>query len=181
MRVAFDPLRFVGPSLRAGPHSWVQETIGPVKRLFTHVGLCALFALGCGSSGVGDPCAPARPNGQPCNPDQGDAGTAGCFLGTEIYIETQSLQCRSRICLVYRFAEAASNPVPARAAAERAEHVYCTCRCGVPPNLQATTDPSVLCTCPDQYTCLSNLAGDQYPNNVRGSYCVRSTTVRPGS
>jgi hypothetical protein len=43
----------------------------------------------------------------------------------------------------------------------------------VPPTLQATTDQSVLCTCPEGFTCTS-IAGEQYNPGVQGSYCVRN-------
>lgn len=144
-----------------------------MKRFSAIVGLAALLVLGCGSSGVGDPCAPTRPAPGNCtvDPATGEPSPA-CFRGTEVYIETQALQCRSRICLVYQFSEAAGST-----AADRAQHVYCTCRCGVPPSLQASTDESVLCACPENFSCVS-LAGEQYNPGVRGSYCVRSGASR---
>ena len=74
-----------------------------MKRLHTFLGLAALLVAGCGELGVGDPCAPQRPGGLPC--PSPDGGTSGCFAGTEIYIETQSLACRSRICVVYKYSE----------------------------------------------------------------------------
>lgn len=145
-----------------------------MKRLASLVGVVAiglLGATGCATEVVGDPCAPGRPMNQPCSPGR-DGGSAGCFLGTEIYIETQSLECRSRICLVYRYPEETD-----RTGAERPKHVYCTCRCGVPPSLAATTESSVLCTCPESFSCVS-IAGEQYNEGVRGSYCVRTNTVQ---
>jgi hypothetical protein len=150
-----------------------------VKTLYLLMGLAAMTAMGCSDDDVGSPCAPSRPQGQRCdvNSGAGDGGTAGCFQGSEVYIETQSLQCRSRICLVYRFAESTSStPRPGRLP-ESQERVYCTCRCGVPDSLRSTTDPSVLCQCPTGFTCVTNLAGEQYSEGVRGSYCVRSSTL----
>ena len=145
-----------------------------MKRLFALLGISMLVALGCANEGVGDPCAPQRPGGVQCVPG-GDGGGTGCFQGTEIYIETQSLQCRSRICLVYDFSESA-DPTPSN----RAQHVYCTCRCGVPSSLTSVTDPATLCNCPDTFTCVQNLAGPQYNTGVQGSYCVRTNTVDGG-
>ncbi len=145
-----------------------------MKRLASLVGVVAIGLLGvtgCATEVVGDPCAPGRPMNQPCSPGR-DGGSAGCFLGTEIYIETQSLECRSRICLVYRYPEATDSN-----GAARPKHVYCTCRCGVPPSLAATTESSVLCTCPESFSCVS-IAGEQYNEGVRGSYCVRTSTVQ---
>lgn len=151
------------------PFEDFEEIKRPVKRLLSLLACSAALMLGCGGDGVGDPCAPQRPMNQPCTL-QGDAGSSGCFDGREVYIETQSLQCRSRICLVYNYSETSG-----RDPGTRASRVYCTCRCGVPPALQSSTEQSVLCTCPDGFTCTS-LAGDQYNPGVQGSYCVRSTT-----
>lgn len=142
-----------------------------MKRLFALMGFASLTALGCGDVGVGDPCAPQRPGLQPCNPAVDAGAASGCFQGTEIYIETQSLQCRSRICLVYRYAEASDVR-----GTERVRRVYCTCRCGVPQSLQASTDTSVLCQCPDGFTCKTDLAGPQYNPGVQGAYCIRTGT-----
>lgn len=141
-----------------------------MNRLFSLVAaLCVVSGLGCAESEVGDPCAPARPGNQPCVRGGADGGSAGCFLGTEIYIETQSVQCRSRVCLVYKYDEG-SDPT----GSQRASHVYCTCRCALPMTLQS--DQAVTCTCPDTYDCVS-IAGEQYDEGVRGSYCVRHSTV----
>lgn len=143
-----------------------------MKTLYLLMGMAAVAMMGCNDNDVGSPCAPSRPQGQRCDVSSGDGGTSGCFLGSEVYIETQSLQCRSRICLVYKFSETA-----AVRATEAANRVYCTCRCGVPASLSGTTDPSVLCACPEGFTCVTNLAGEQYSEGVRGSYCVRSSTL----
>jgi hypothetical protein len=150
------------------------DSVMAMSRLFGVFVLGVMVSLGCADVGVGDPCAPSRPGNAPCVPGgamPSPAQTAGCFQGTEIYLETQSLQCRSRICLVYRYAEATDNTQT-----QRPKRVYCTCRCGVPQNLAATTDSSVLCTCPEGFICLTNLAGPQYAPNVQGSYCIRSGT-----
>jgi hypothetical protein len=150
-----------------------------VRKLSALIGMCAFIALGCGDDGIGDPCAPTRPGNQNvaanrvCNPGATPPQTAGCFLGTEIYIETQSLQCRSRICLVYRYAEASD-----MRGAERPRRVYCTCRCGVPASLAASTDPSVLCECPEGFICKADLAGSQFNPGVQGAYCIRDGTDR---
>ena len=69
---------------------------------------------------------------------------------------------------MYRFSEG-----PTTQPADRAQHVYCTCRCGVPANI--TVEASVLCSCPDGFSCVS-LAGPQYNPGVQGSYCVRVST-----
>ncbi len=151
-----------------------------VRSLFALIGFGAVAMLGCGELGVGDPCAPQRPGGRPCDPrSMNAADREGCFRGTEVYIETQSLQCRSRICLVYRYDEVSDTMnVDGNVASrgERPRRVYCTCRCGVPASLRASTDESVLCKCPEGFTCQTDVAGEQYPPGVRGSYCIRQGT-----
>ena len=47
----------------------------------------ALFAAACSESGVGDACVPEQVPG-------------GGFLPTETYLETSSVQCATRVCLV---------------------------------------------------------------------------------
>lgn len=145
-----------------------------MRRLIALIGFGALASLGCGDLGVGDPCAPQRPvedggAAGVCNPNA--MMTNGCFRGTEIYIETQSLQCRSRICLVYKYDEASDN-----LGTNRPKRVFCTCRCGVPASLRSTTDESVLCTCPENFVCQTDVAGRQYNPGVQGSYCIRVGT-----
>ncbi len=46
-------------------------------------------ATGCAASGVGDPCTPEA------------VPTCG-FANSEVYVETSSVQCRTRVCVVYR-------------------------------------------------------------------------------
>lgn len=119
--------------------------------------LSAFAVVGCGSSGVGEPCDPAHPApaaGQPM------CGSTGCFSGREIYIETRSLQCRTRVCMVYKWDEA-SQPD------DHSRRVFCTCRCG------GEGDPTSFCACPDEFTCTTAfVAGEP---GIRGSYCVRNS------
>ncbi len=140
-----------------------------MKRLASLVGVVAIGLLGvtgCATEVVGDPCAPGRPMNQPCSPGR-DGGSAGCFLGTEIYIETQSLECRSRICLVYRYPEETD-----RTGAERPKHVYCTCRCDAPADSNTPT-----CNCPSGFECETIL--EQGGSGIQGGYCVRVEDVPP--
>lgn len=48
-----------------------------------------LLGVGCAASGVGDPCTP-------------EAVPRCGFAATEVYVETSSVQCRTRVCVVYR-------------------------------------------------------------------------------
>lgn len=120
---------------------------------------------------AGTSCTPQRPGGLTCT--AGDANSPGCFRSTEVYIETASSDCRAGVCVVYHYAEAGD---PTGAA--RSDHVYCTCRCGVPPSLNGTSEAEGLCACGSGFSCVS-LAGEQYGPAVRGSYCVHTSTVSP--
>src|SRR5690349_16737522 len=81
------------------------------------------LATACGPSGVGDPCTPTHPaiqdGGKPCGAHQNYA----CFDPHEIYIETRSLQCRTRACMVYHWDESFEQ-------SDQSQRVFCTCRCG---------------------------------------------------
>lgn len=115
--------------------------------------LCTLGGLqiAC-SEGVGDPCTPEYV------PPEG-------FHNTEIYIETSSVQCQTRVCGVFRYSgdpnvEFETDPT----SLER--KVFCTCRCRA-PNKNFTT-----CECPDGFVCSEDVlknAGDA----LRGGYCIR--------
>jgi hypothetical protein len=125
----------------------------------------------CGTRAVGESCSPQRLMNLPCSPR--DGSTAGCFVGTETYLESASPDCRSGACLVDRYAEATDPTGAARAA-----HVYCSCRCAVPDALASTVDPRSLCACGTGFTC-TPVAGAATTPAVRGSYCVRTGTVAP--
>lgn len=132
--------------------------------------LANLFFLGCQSSGVGDPYQPEQ------IPEGG-------FRRSEVYIETGSPQCRTRVGMVYclegdpRFPvgtpgcqDAASCPSP-----EDIEScVYCTCRCRTPSGVKAKA-----CACPSGYVCddVLVLGGD----GIRGGYCVKEETQKEPS
>ena len=120
----------------------------------------ALLAGACSESGVGDACVPEQV-------------PPGGFLASETYLETSSVQCATRVCLVRNLAgdpnkicEETNEPgcVPAD---EVAEKVYCSCRCGAPAGSSVPT-----CSCPGGFTCEEVLetGGD----GLRGSYCVRN-------
>jgi hypothetical protein len=119
----------------------------------------ALAFTACTSRGVGDPCLPPQPASSTasvltCSDD------AGCFLGSEIYVETRAVECRTRVCLVNHWDEAT-------APEQRSARSYCTCRC------QGAGDPSTLCACPEGFTCQPVFATGEAA--VQGSYCVRTS------
>ena len=139
----------------------------------------ALGAIGCTDDGVGDPCIPEA---IPCDQNGENCG----YKASESYLETSSVQCRSRLCIVHRLDNGTGGMLPSdprelcssqddaepgcleTAALERS--VYCTCRCGVPSGV--STSNQTLCSCPDGYRCAEILT--QGGPGVIGSYCVRA-------
>ena len=128
----------------------------------------ALLAAACSDTGVGDACAPEQvPNGG--------------FLASETYLETSSVQCATRVCLVRGLQGDPNNLqeddcplgeatcVPAE---EVAATTYCSCRCGAPAGSGVPT-----CGCPGGFRCEEVLetGGD----GIRGSYCVRDELSEP--
>lgn len=142
-------------------------------RSFASALSCAAFALslfGCEVPGVGDPCTP-------------EAIPPGGFVASENYIETSSVQCRTRVCMVRGLTgipqfelpndELSCDPETEGCATleETRARVYCTCRCDAPPEAKAT-----LCECPDTHTCVEVNDNAQAGLGVRGSYCVLNGT-----
>ncbi|MBK8168911.1 MAG: hypothetical protein IPK60_01045 [Sandaracinaceae bacterium] len=128
--------------------------------------------FGCQSIGVGDPC---RPESVPTN------GTMlPGFRDSEAYLETSSVQCRTRVCIVNRINGdpnvvcdgSSTQPANCVNAADIEARVYCTCRCDGPPGT------AEFCECPEGFVCdpviKSGGAG------IQGSYCVRAGTETGG-
>jgi len=123
------------------------------------------LATACEAPGVGDPCDP-------------ESVPANGFVDTEVYLETSSVQCRTRVCMVYKLSGAPNRDNTCTGTSDRTcaspseteDKVYCTCRCNAPGS--ATT-----CECPDGFSCeeILDLGGD----GIRGSYCVRSSSLDP--
>lgn len=142
-------------------------------------GALLLSAMGCTAPGVGDPCVPET------IPENG-------FVASETYLETSSVQCRTRVCMVYQLSgvpfggredcetieQVSSNPLCADAT-ETAARVYCTCRCDAPADVTAS-----LCDCPagdgpddpEGYSCIEVIDQPGAGAGIRGSYCVRNNT-----
>ncbi len=147
------------------------------KILGSSMWILAAFVMfsGCTAPGVGDPCIP-------------ESIPEGGFVGSEAYLETSSVQCRTRVCMVYRLdgvpfgapgCETAEQvtmndmcaPIP-----DSGDRVYCTCRCDAPPESTAT-----LCECPEEFLCTEVIDQPGAGLGIRGSYCVRASTVDMGS
>lgn len=147
------------------------------RRLFCVLAFTSLALTGCADAPVGDPCIP-------------EATPTGGFLQGEAYLETSSVQCRTRVCMVYmagQGAPATLDPSTSREQCETAmtgadcsgfpseeqieERVYCTCRCQAPAGSDTPT-----CSCGSGFTCVEDLLvlGGE---GIRGGYCVRDTTV----
>jgi len=121
-------------------------------RKFSALGitLLALVAtLACTEEGVGDPCEP-----ESCPPS---ATGEGCdWQAEEVYLEHFSLQCRTRVCMVFKVDEMAGiDP-------------YCTRRCG---------PGSAWGGCPGKYACTEVVAGE---SDYAGCYCVEKAQLELG-
>jgi hypothetical protein len=146
------------------------------KYLLVLGGMCLMtLFVGCATPAVGDPCLPEQ------IPEGG-------FKEEEAYIETSSVQCETRVCMVFRLegdpregcvpsTPSGCNPAddpecgPAVACPtdeQVAERVYCTCRC------DSGDTGFAECECPDNYSCVQVL--EQGGPGVRGGYCVRNGT-----
>jgi len=143
-------------------HGWVRNLL-----FASALALVTPFAVGCEAPGVGDPCDP-------------ESIPPGGFVASEAYLETSSVQCRTRVCIVYQLPgfpnrENECDPAvvggPCATQAETEERVYCTCRCNAPSG-DATT-----CECPDGFSCVDVLDSEFAGEGIRGSYCVKSSTV----
>lgn len=143
-----------------------------MHRIFLLASLLVLaFAVGCEAPGVGDPCEPE------------DVPVDG-FKESEVYLETRSLQCRTRVCMVNHLEGdprvevpcGAPNADPDRCAfyvspAAKEQAVYCTCKC------EGEDEDTIRCEeCPDGFECCP--AFTIGPPGLRGSYCVRKGTCR---
>lgn len=126
--------------------------------------LVSWASFGCSPSPIGDPCVP-------------ESIPATGFDPREIYLETSSVQCRTRVCMVYQLdgnpeeicEEGGGEGCVTRNALDN--QVFCTCRCSIPPGVQANTP---LCNCSQGYVCLDNVvsAGEGSRAGVAGGYCV---------
>jgi hypothetical protein len=140
--------------------------------------LLAVLTTGCPARGIGDPCTP-------------EAIPSGGFDPREVYVETSSVQCRTRTCIVFRLrgdptcvlstdpSRNTCDPVRCGdrcvrdvsedgsmiAAQDSLERVFCSCRCSAAGD---TNTP--LCQCTEGYHCVEVLtAGGP---GIRGGYCV---------
>ena len=129
---------------------------------FVSISLLLVAGLGCTSSAVGDPCSPEQV-------------PVGGFLASETYLETSSVQCATRVCLVRGLMGDPNNlqedECPRGEAtcvpqSEVERNVYCSCRCGTPEGVGGEA-----CGCPGGFICEEVL--ETGGPGIVGSYCVR--------
>lgn len=129
-------------------------------------------AAACTDLGVGDPCTP-----ETIPTSREGSG----FVSSESYIESSSVQCRSRLCIVHKLSNGTDSPADPREKCvstaprmppncvtdeELERSVHCTCKCGGPKTAEQ-------CECPSGFKCteILTLGGE----GIRGSYCVKPT------
>lgn len=145
--------------------------VGTHSRMAAVASLVLLGALlsGCPARGIGDPCVP-------------EAIPGGGFDPREIYVETSSVQCRTRTCMVFRLdgdpsqvTEDGTCPADSPNCVNRGlpvtnttslERVFCSCRCSAAGGDSNTP----LCECSDGFHCVDVLNAGGV--GVRGGYCV---------
>lgn len=159
--------------------------------------LWAAVLAACTPGGIGDPCTPESEYDP----------TFGGFDVREVYVESKSFQCESRVCLINHFQGRESCPwgqteadlsqpagaparcrlpasqdpvtVPVRAwNVERPAHETVYCSCRC-----AGPDPGArYCSCPDGYECRELVpeigASSQ---QLAGSYCIKRGTAAAAS
>lgn len=120
--------------------------------LFAAAALALLFTgVACTPEGVGDPCEPEScppaldPDGNPIT------GVCG-WENQEVYLEHFSLQCRTRVCMVFR--------------ADENWEPYCTRRCGPGAAIKG---------CGAKYKCMEVVTGS---TAGAGCYCVHEDQLR---
>ncbi|HJK99414.1 MAG TPA: hypothetical protein RMF84_19465 [Polyangiaceae bacterium LLY-WYZ-14_1] len=134
-------------------------------RCFLALGLLSALATpgllaGCEAPGVGAPCEP-------------ESVPQGGFDAQERYLETSSVQCRTRVCLVYELdgdpreicGEGGDDNC---VTPEELDRVFCTCRCDAP------TGDARECECPDGFSCEQVLDENVGGDGIAGGYCVRN-------
>lgn len=157
-----------------------------MRNLLFSVLVLVVMLAGCQASGVGDPCTPEQ------------VPTDG-FRSGEAYLETSSVQCRTRTCIVFgldgdpnfpKTLGGAPNPecpsgtrqvtdpltmevvnVICPPEDQIDERVYCTCRCDAPADSNAPT-----CECDEGFKC-EPILDESFSGSEGfvGGYCVRDS------
>lgn len=127
-----------------------------VALLVAGVMLMGGAAIGCTGSPIGDPCVP-------------ESIPMGGYDDREIYIETSSVQCRTRTCMVYKLlGQPSMDCTGAASDPPECHQVFCSCRCSTTSGAQANTP---LCACGEGFTCVDDVVTTG-GEGVQGGYCV---------
>lgn len=145
-------------------------------------GRCLFVAVGVAAAGAGAPACHDQGLGDPCVPDQETRADFAGFSEDEVNVETRSMECVSRLCLVnhYRGRVTPGGPptTPAPCSHRPArDAVYCSCRCA---NVDGRTDDGFpYCACPDGFTCtqLVSSIGQDVERGLTGAYCIPNGTA----
>lgn len=161
--------------------------------------LCSALLLAlaaCSGSPVGDPCVPENIPPNPADPVTHVAYNG--FKSTERYLETSSVQCRTRVCIVNNLQAEGGGGYPADPSLS-CETLTAMGVAPLPPNCTHDADPnqpildqpstrdySVFCTCrcngpaggsycqcPGGFVCTPVL--ESGGAGIVGSYCLRGT------
>ncbi len=150
-------------SVLARPHVMRRYFVTPFSPVAFSLFFMSFAFMGCDAPAVGDPCSPESV------PENG-------FVSSEVYLETSSVQCQTRVCMVYKLQgdtrKVGCNDTGCVSEQDIKDRVYCTCRCDGPPEATAK-----FCECPSGYTCEEVLQSDKSGPGVRGSYCVKKETA----
>jgi len=140
--------------------------------LLLTVSCLAVLVGACAEPPVGAPCLPEQV------PEFG-------FDDREAYVESSSVQCETRVCLVYELdgdprdgciatmCGATEEGCKERKCSDPVEvdkRIYCSCRCDAP------SDDFAECDCPDGFSCTPVLR--KGGAGVQGSYCVKTSTLQ---
>ncbi|MFH1434202.1 MAG: hypothetical protein ABIJ56_00665 [Pseudomonadota bacterium] len=123
-----------------------------------------LFLGACAPEGVGDPCDPVSCPA-PAEDDLEREWKRCDWDQDEIYLEGRSLQCRTRVCMVYQIDYNYQNPY----ITEDIQGPYCTRPCGSGANYSE---------CPAGYCCVKIVTSTEA--SVSGYYCAKKDDLYKG-
>jgi hypothetical protein len=118
------------------------------------IGFFMLAFAACQPGGVGDPCDPIS---CPAPPEGSDDWLRCDWDQKEIYLEGRSLQCRTRVCMVFRVDKNYQDPM----LGAEIPGPYCTRPCGPGATYRE---------CPAGYCCMQIVTAGE--SQAAGYYCV---------
>jgi hypothetical protein len=159
--------------------SVTMRKTGALRSVIAIATMVAPLFGGCAVRGIGDPCVPEV---IPTDPDGAGPLPPG-FDPREVYVETSSVQCRTRTCMVFhlqgnpqyvleeRTDECATREDCVSRDAEISsptseQRVFCSCRCSAAGG-EANTP---LCACTNGFHCVEVVTSGSA--GLRGGYCI---------